>query len=272
MQKSIFPTKVKDGLFVLTVVLVVMAGSLYVDKVQGVLRGEKLSVSIYLEGTSVEEHLTEGNMVAAFRRPIGKIDHVSFYVVDVKRISEIGRADLSELAGRPEQMERLKALQKELAIESQIATGVKLEVLIYRDLIGTLMPLFGPGSEAKIAAAGMLGEPFLQIYPGLHGGGLKDGERLSFPRNDTTTPPLDPLPEYGTELATPEAVVEAQQSIAARKTREAEFEKLLEEIAASQTTEEPAPASTAPAETAAPAPAEASTPGTTAVSGAEGPR
>jgi hypothetical protein len=162
MQKSIFPTKIKDGLFVFTVVLVVMAGSLYVDKVQGVLRGEKLSVSVYLEGTSVEEHLTEGNMVASFRRPIGKIDHVSFYAVDVKRISEIGRADLEDLAGTPEQLEKLKALQKELAIESQIATGIRLDILIYRDLIGTLMPLFGPTSEAKIAAAGMLGEPFLQ--------------------------------------------------------------------------------------------------------------
>ena len=38
MQKSIFPTKVKDGLFVLTVALVVMGGSLYVDAVKGVLR------------------------------------------------------------------------------------------------------------------------------------------------------------------------------------------------------------------------------------------
>ncbi|MBI4872677.1 MAG: hypothetical protein HY814_14050 [Candidatus Riflebacteria bacterium] len=230
MHKSIFPTKVKDGLFVLTVAIVVMAGSLYVDKVKGVLRGEKLRVSIFLEGSAVEEQLTAGNTVAAFRRPIGKIDQVQFFAVEVRRLSEVGRANLQGIAGPREKLAKLEALQKSLAIESQIVTGVRLDALLYRDLIGTLMPLFGPKSEARITAAGMLGEPFLQLIPQAEGGGLKDGDLLGLPRNDVTTAPLEPLPACGTELLTVEEVEAAQKRIQEHKTKVKEFEDLLESI------------------------------------------
>lgn len=259
MQKSIFPTKVKDGLFVLTVALVVMAGSLYVDAVKGALRGEKFLISIYMEGGAVEEQLTEGNMVTTFRRPVGKIDQVSFFTAQVQRQSEIGKANLDDLAATPEQLAKLRALKKELAVQPDLVTGVKLEVFLYRDLLGTMLPLFGPKSEAKVAAAGMLGEPFLQIVPGTEGGGLKEGDILGFPKNDLELAARGEVPTFGKELATPAEVIAAQQRIAELKGRSAEFEKILEEIAEARAAAEKAEAAAraeaeAAAKAAAPVP------------------
>jgi hypothetical protein len=226
MQESIFPTKVKAILFVLTVVLVAMAGSLHLDAVKGVLPGRKLRVWIYLEGSNVEGTLTEGNMVTAYRRSVGQIDQVSLFTAEVLRQSEIGKINLGGLAGTPERLARLKTLQKDLAFQPVLVTGVKLRAMLYENLIGPMMPLFGPRSEARVVSAGMLGEPYLQIYPMCEGGGIKDGDNLSFPKNDVTSGPKT-VPTYGIELMMPGDVVAAQKRIKVYRVRAAEFEHLL---------------------------------------------
>ncbi|MBI4866767.1 MAG: hypothetical protein HY816_07425 [Candidatus Wallbacteria bacterium] len=233
MKKSIFPTKVKDGLFVLTVALVIMGISLYVDAVKGVLRGPKIRVNVYLDGSAVDETLTTGNMVTAFRRAIGKIEDVTFFTAEVLRPSELSKARLDDLAGGEEQLAKLRKLQKDAALAPVMLTGVKLECSIYPELLGSLWPLYGDKSDPKVAAAGMLGEPYLQIFPGAGAGGMKEGDKIGFPKNDPGPNPPASIPVHGRELTTPEEVDETQKKIRAAAEQQREFERILESIAES---------------------------------------
>ncbi len=234
MQKTIIPTKIKDGIFVLTVAIVIMAISLYVDAVKGVLSGEQIKVVIYMDGTTVNEALTDGNVLNIYRRAVGRIDQVSFFAAEVMRPSEIGRESLEGITGTPAQLARLQELKRKLYTWNEIVTGVKLECSLYPGMVGTMMPLFGPDTQSKIMASGMLGEPFLQIYPGKVGGGLTNGMRIGLPKNDPEALSEGSPPVHGNELITSEDVRQAMARRDQYKADQKEFEAILEEIVAAQ--------------------------------------
>lgn len=230
MTRQLFETKIKDGLFVLAVVVVIMGATLYLDEARSALRGRMILAEVYVEGLTLEVGLKPDHAVTVFRQPVGRIRDGALFAVAVQKPGETATVDLSELPLSPQYKQRLGPLVEELRTRTDIVTGVRYTIELYEERLGPLLALLGPDTQVHISTSGMLGDPLMQLVPGKIGGGLTDGMRINFPTGEPRAGDPAGRERVPGRLLESVAAIRAVQSRIEDETRKAtEFATLLEE-------------------------------------------
>jgi hypothetical protein len=212
MTKQLFDTRIKDGLFLIGVVVIVGFTSLSLDDVQGSLRTGKIRCTAYVPSYDVPSDgpvLKPGDAVKMYKKVVGRVLSTDFFVVAVKKPVEDDALPAAAAPAAPPSPAAPSPPPSQLALVS----GLKVDVELYKADFAAVLALITPESPVKIESQ-TLGESALLLMASPHGRPVVAGDRINFPRNHASLiAPTDAASRWGRELPTHDEVQKVRDQI-----------------------------------------------------------
>ena len=200
MGKNLFETKVKDGLWVLAVVVIIGGTSMMMDGVQGWFKTGKIQVELYIPSWDVGSDgasIKAGDAIKLYKMVVGRVKSVDIFVAKVlkPKWGQDGK-------GKPGSQEVL-------------VSGLKVVANLFKEDYGPGIATVAVDSRVKIESQ-PLGDSAVLLFASDRGHSISDGDRVNFPRNDlNVVDGENPAPKYGTVLTDPAAIVKILADIEA---------------------------------------------------------
>ena len=244
MRKQLFETKVKDGLWLLVIVAIVIVTSLSMDDVTGAFRRGKIRCVVYVPSYEVPSDgpsLKPGDGVKLYKQMVGRVLDVKFFVASVQKPFETESAPPPEAppssnkdpfassspspAGSPSPSPSPVATPSPAAPAAgpwtpppsrpDLISGLKIEVELFKGDYPSILALVTPDSAVKVESQ-TLGESSVLMLTSPYGRPVANGDRVNFPRNHVSmVNPADESSRWGKELATEAEVVAIREKIRA---------------------------------------------------------
>lgn len=215
MKKLLFETKVKDGLFLLAVLLVVAVTSLSLDDMQGALRKGKIAVTIYVpsyEAPSDGPVLKPGDPIKIYKKVVGRVLSVDFFVAAIKKPLETDAGPTPSTTGAAGLDAAPPARPSTLAI----VTGLKVHAELFKGDYAGILSMVTLDSTVRVESQ-TLGESAVLLMLAQTGEPIGHGGTINFPRNHASlVDPKDPASRFGRELSGEAEVVAIRRQIAVR--------------------------------------------------------
>jgi hypothetical protein len=214
MRKQLFDTKIKDGIWLCAILAIVVATSLSLDDVQGSLRPGKIRVTIYVPSYEVPSdgpQLKPGDAIKLYKKIVGRVDTVDFFVAVVKKPQESDAQTMVTTSAMTSIPQRV--------VRSDIVSGLKLTAELYRGQYPQILSLVTPDSNIRVESA-TLGDSAILLSVAQTGDPVTDGSIINFPRNHASLfDPKDPRSRYGKELTDPAEIVRVRREITSQPSR-----------------------------------------------------
>jgi hypothetical protein len=219
MRKQLFETKVKDGIWLIGVLAVLIGTSLSLDDMQDAFRRGKIRCTVYVPSYEVPSDgpvLRDGDSVKLYKQVVGRVLDVKFFVAVVAKPVD---TDASEPAPAPAGSPAPSPAPSPAAPAAppsrpDIVSGLKLSVELYKGDFAHVLALVTPESTVRIEAQ-TLGDSSVLLLTSPGGTPVKDGDRINFPRNHASlVNPADPETRWGRELVTEAEIMEIRKKIA----------------------------------------------------------
>lgn len=242
MRKQLFETKIKDGLWLLGVVAVVIVTSLSMDDAVGSFRRGKIKCVLYVPSYEVPSDgpaLKVGDGVKLYKQVVGRVLDVKFFVASVQKPLDSDStpppeprpstdkdpfgenppaspsAAASPVAAPSPVATPAPSAQPGKAIPSrpELVSGLKIEVELYKGDFPHILALVTPESTVKVESQ-TLGESSVLLMTSSHGRPVSQGDRINFPRNHVSLVRADDeSTRWGKELNTESEVVAVREEI-----------------------------------------------------------
>lgn len=226
MRKQLFETKVKDGLWLLGVLAVMVVTSLSLDDMQDAFRRGKIRCTVYVPSYEVPSDgpvLKEGDQVKLYKQVVGRVLGVAFFVAVVAKPVD---TEAAEPAPQPSPAPGASPAPSPAApppppaSRPEIVSGLKLEVELYKGDYAGVLALVTPESTVRVEAQ-TLGDSSVLLLTSPGGTPVKHGDRINFPRNHASlVNPADPQSRWGRELANEAEIIEIRKKIAPKVIQE----------------------------------------------------
>lgn len=212
MTKNLFETKIKDGLWVLAIVIIIMTTSLMMDNVKGFFRQNKVHVTLFVPSWDVGSDgpsLKTGDAVKLYKMVVGRVTQVDIFVAKVLKPpwTSMGSTGTVE-GGTPEAQEAL-------------VSGLKIQAELFWGDFGPGLAMVTPDSRVKMESQ-PLGDSAVVLYVSDKGETIKNGDNINFPQNDQQIQKsIKGTPRLGTEITDPAQVSDILKKISASMPAEA---------------------------------------------------
>ena len=211
MRKQLFDTKIKDGIWLCAILTIIVATSLSLDDVQGTFRTGKIRTTIFVPSYEVPSDgslLKSGDAVKLYKKIVGRVEAVDFFVAVVKK-------PLEGEAANPTTTGTLANVAPVKATRSDIVSGIKITAELYKGQYPQVLSLVTPDSNVRVESA-TLGDTAIILSVAQSGDPVQDGSVINFPKNHASLfDPKDPQSRYGRELSDPEEIVKIRREISA---------------------------------------------------------
>lgn len=204
MTKNLFETKIKDGLWVLAIVIIIMGTSLMMDNVKGFFRQNKVTVTLYIPSWDVGSDgpsLKPGDAVKLYKMVVGRVAQVDIFVAKVLKPpwTSMGSTGTVE-GGTPEAQEVL-------------VSGLKVTAELFWGDFGPGLAMITPESRVKMESQ-PLGDSAVVLYVSDRGETIKNGDAVNFPQNDQQIQKaIKGTPRLGVEITNPAQVSEVLKKL-----------------------------------------------------------
>jgi hypothetical protein len=229
MRKQLFETKIKDGLFLVGIIVIIIVASLSLDDVQGAFKRDKFRVTVYVPSYEVPSDgpvLKPGDGVKVYKKVVGRVTRVDFFVAVVRKPVEddaaaphsgaaaAGPTENATGGAAPAASPSPSAAPAPPATRPEIVSGLKVEAELYGGEFPEILAMITPDSAVKVESQ-TLGDSSLQLSVSPTGESVKDQNLVHFPRNHASLwKPKDPASRLGRELKTAAEVTEVRNEIA----------------------------------------------------------
>ena len=245
MQKQLFETKIKDGLWLLGIVGIVIITSLSMDDAVGAFRRGKIKCVLYVPSYEVPSDgpaLKVGDGVKLYKQVVGRVLEVKFFVASVQKPLESDSAPPPEAApssakdpfgegkasgspapgaspvpsAAPAPAPSAPPLPKGATpppSRPELVSGLKIEVELYKGDFPHILALVTPESTVKVESQ-TLGESSVLLLTSNGGRPVAQGDRVNFPRNHVSLVKSDDeSTRWGRELNTEQEVMAVREQI-----------------------------------------------------------
>lgn len=238
MRKQLFETKIKDGLWLLGIVAVVIVTSLSLDDAVGAFRRGKIKAVLYVPSYEVPSDgpaLKVGDGVKLYKQVVGRVLDVKFFVASVQKPIDsettpppepppsnpkdpFGEATPASPSPAPSPVATptpAPSVSPGAPPKSrpELVSGLKIEVELYKGDFAHILALVTPESTVKVESQ-TLGESSVLILTSTHGKPVSQGDRINFPRNHVSlVRPDDESTRWGKELGSESEVVAVREEI-----------------------------------------------------------